>query len=112
MTGVLTASPPPPEAAANPSFFDVPQPFTALGGSKQQVTAELVDCEIALDSSGPCSNATGKICLIERGFSAFCTKVDACVRGGGIGTVIFNRADLGFCDPLPLSIVRSGSAQC
>jgi serine protease len=110
VTGVLTASPPPPEAAINPSFFDVPQPFTARGGSKQPVTGELVDC--GPDGPGPCPNATGKVCLFELRSFSFCDKVLACIEGGGIGAIFFNSDVAGYCTPLRMNIVRSGSVQC
>jgi hypothetical protein len=102
---VVTVSPPPPEAVANPTLLSVPQPYTDPNGRYEPVSGQLVDCGFALNGAGPCGNATGKICLIERGFSSYCVKANACVDGGGVGVLIFNRADRPLCEPLRLSIL-------
>ncbi|WP_016954268.1 trypsin-like serine protease [Catenovulum agarivorans] len=55
--------------------------------AKGNITAELVDCQLGL---AVCTDATGKICLIERGQNFFVEKVQNCQDGGGIGAIIFN----------------------
>ena len=51
------------------------------------VSAPLVDCGIA---DTLCTNASGAICLIERGVVLFVDKALNCQNGGGIGAVIYN----------------------
>jgi subtilisin family serine protease len=47
----------------------------------------LVDCG---DGSATCTNANGKICLIERGTVSFEEKSVNCEKGGGVGAILFN----------------------
>ncbi len=56
-------------------------------GPAGQASASMIDCGIG-DSE--CSDATDKICLIERGEIDFSVKVENCEAGGGIGAIIFN----------------------
>ncbi len=56
-------------------------------GPAGQASASMIDCGIG-DSE--CSDATDKICLIERGEIDFSVKVENCQAGGGIGAIIFN----------------------
>ncbi len=106
--GVLTASPPPPEVVSNALFFDVPLPTIAVGSGTAPVTAGLVDCGLAAEGTGPCANATGRVCLIQRGGNTFCSKANACVQGGGVGVIIFNRDDLPLCAQVqPTLVVRT-----
>jgi secreted trypsin-like serine protease len=61
------------------------QPFTeGIIGSATGIT---VDCGIG---DKHCPDATGKICLIERGDINFSVKVENCQAGGGIGAIIYN----------------------
>lgn len=61
------------------------QPFTeGIIGSATGIT---VDCGIG---DIHCPDATGKICLIERGDINFSVKVENCQAGGGIGAIIYN----------------------
>jgi serine protease len=50
----------------------------------------LVDCGIG---ENDCNDATGKICLIQRGTFTFAHKVLSCENGGGLGAVIYNNVD-------------------
>ena len=54
-------------------------------------TGELVACGIG---DAICSDATNKVCLIERGEINFSEKVNNCEAGGGIGAIIYNN-DIG-----------------
>lgn len=45
-----------------------------------------------------CAGATGKICLVQRGGNMFCEKVYNCVQGGGVGTIIYGKADEPACE--------------
>jgi secreted trypsin-like serine protease len=64
------------------------QAFTnGVAGSANGVT---VDCGIG---DTQCSNATDKICLIERGDIDFSVKVGNCEAGGGVGAIIYNNID-------------------
>lgn len=56
-------------------------------GASGNVTGDIIDCGTG---DTPCSNATGKICLIERGDINFSVKVENCEAGGGIGAIIYN----------------------
>lgn len=77
-------------AVATDDFFNIPAPYPALKSSKGRVTAEVVDCGLA---AAPCSNATGKICLLQvrdqqRGAVRVRVRACACVwcsrcRAGG-----------------------------
>jgi serine protease len=55
------------------------------------VTGNLVDCGLA-GSAADCGNATGKMCLIERGAHTFAVKASSCQAAGGVGAVVFQSA--------------------
>jgi secreted trypsin-like serine protease len=61
-------------------------------GSAGQATAPMVSCGIA---DQVCADATGNVCLIERGDVDFSLKADNCEAGGGIGAIIYNNEELG-----------------
>jgi subtilisin family serine protease len=54
------------------------------------VSGNLVDCGLG-GTATECGDATGKICLIERGVHTFATKAVSCETAGGVGAVIFQR---------------------
>lgn len=56
-------------------------------GVSGSATGILVNCGLG---DAQCSDATDKICLIERGEINFSVKVDNCQAGGGIAAIIFN----------------------
>jgi subtilisin family serine protease len=60
-----------------------PMDGSAVGTS----TASLVDCGTG---EAQCSNAGGKICLIQRGTNTFAEKVANCESGGGSAAIIYN----------------------
>lgn len=60
------------------------------GGVAGNVTGTTVDCGIG---DAQCSEATDKICLLERGDINFSVKVENCQAGGGIGAIIYNNAE-------------------
>ena len=53
-------------------------------------SGELTDCGIG---DNPCSDATNKVCLIERGDINFSVKAENCQAGGGVGVIIYNNID-------------------
>lgn len=55
------------------------------------VAGSLVDCGLA-ETAVDCGDATGKICLIERGSFTFAQKAVSCETAGGIGAVVFQNA--------------------
>jgi serine protease len=55
------------------------------------VTGNFVDCGLA-ETAADCGDATGQICLIERGAVTFATKAVSCETAGGIGAVVFQNA--------------------
>jgi subtilisin family serine protease len=62
------------------------------------VTGALKDCGFG-GTPGDCGDASGKVCLIQRGPAgigafSFATKAESCRDAGGIGAVIFNRDDV------------------
>jgi len=61
-----------------------------IGGFTGSSTGHTVDCGIA---DTQCSDATGKVCLIERGDIHFSVKVENCQAGGGIGAIIYNNEE-------------------
>jgi subtilisin family serine protease len=70
-------------------ILQTPGPLILPGGATgRQVTGELVDCGLGLS---PCKNARGKICLVQRGEATFCSKVNNCLEGGGIATIIYEK---------------------
>lgn len=76
-------------ARTNGEVLQSPGPLILPGGATgKQVTGELVDCGLGLQ---PCRNARGKICLVQRGEATFCSKVNNCLEGGGIATIIFEK---------------------
>ena len=54
------------------------------------VTGLLQDCGLGT-SAADCGNATGKVCLIERGSVTFAEKAVACETAGGVAAVVFQR---------------------
>lgn len=63
-------------------------PFT--GSPSGQVSGALVDCGIG---DATCTDATDKVCLIERGEINFSDKALNCEAGGGVGVVIYNNTE-------------------
>jgi secreted trypsin-like serine protease len=61
-------------------------------GASGQASAEMVACGIG---DQVCADATGNVCLIERGDVNFSVKVDNCEAGGGIGAIIYNNEEIG-----------------
>ena len=61
-------------------------------GAPGQASAEIISCGIA---DAMCADATGNVCLIERGEVDFSVKVDNCEAGGGIGAIIYNNEEIG-----------------
>ncbi|HFE38398.1 MAG TPA: trypsin-like serine protease [Gammaproteobacteria bacterium] len=61
--------------------------FFLAGVPQRSFSGALVNCEQGFDV---CSNAKGKICLIERGITFFSEKIANCRIGGGIAAVIYN----------------------
>lgn len=86
--GVLSSVPVNSGVAATMSTGATNWTVSAMDGSPLgSVSASMVDCG---DGTSACANATGKICLIQRGTIAFADKVLACEAGNGIGAVIYN----------------------
>jgi secreted trypsin-like serine protease len=61
-------------------------------GAAGQATGQVVACGIADEV---CADATGNVCLIERGEVDFSEKADNCEAGGGIGAIIYNNEEIG-----------------
>eukprot|EP00775_Hariotina_reticulata_P004411 gene4411-4664_t len=76
-----------PDEVGAPDFFRKPAPVIFTGSGLQDVTAPLVDCGLAQET---CANATGRICLIQRGVTMFCKKAQNCMAGGGVGVLVYN----------------------
>ena len=57
------------------------------------VSGRLVDCGLAGKAADCVGGATGAICLIERGEFFFNEKAQACEAAGGVGAIVYNRAD-------------------
>lgn len=66
------------------------RPFTS--GAPGEASAAMISCGIADEI---CAEATGKVCLIERGEVDFSLKADNCEAGGGIGAIIYNNVETG-----------------
>lgn len=63
----------------------------AMDGSwRGSGSGPLVGCGIG---DAPCSGATGKVCLIQRGTVSFADKVLNCQGGGGVAAIIYNNVD-------------------
>ncbi len=60
------------------------------GGVAGSASGVTVDCGIG---DAQCSDATDKICLIERGDIDFSMKVENCQAGGGVGAIIYNNIE-------------------
>ncbi|MFT2090123.1 trypsin-like serine protease [Paraglaciecola sp. 2405UD69-4] len=73
----------------NNETFDT-NPFTY--GTGGQANAEIVDCGLG---DYTCTEAAGKVCLIERGDINFSLKVNNCESGGGVGAIIYNNEEEG-----------------
>lgn len=61
-------------------------------GASGQASAQMASCGIG---DAVCADATGKVCLIERGEVDFSLKADNCEAGGGIGAIIYNNEEIG-----------------
>jgi secreted trypsin-like serine protease len=61
-------------------------------GVGDQAGGELIACGIG---DAVCVDATGNVCLIERGIVDFSEKSDNCEAGGGIGAIIYNNEEVG-----------------
>ncbi|MGS2719633.1 trypsin-like serine protease [Paraglaciecola aestuariivivens] len=59
-------------------------------GAAGDASGELMNCGIG---DAACTDATGKVCLIERGEINFSAKADNCEAGGGIGAIIYNNEE-------------------
>lgn len=57
------------------------------GSPQKSASGALVDCGLG---GSQCANASGKVCLIQRGTYDFATKVLNCQSGGGVGAIIYN----------------------
>lgn len=68
----------------------VTRPFTS--GAAGEASAAMVSCGIG---DAVCADATGNVCLIERGEINFSVKADNCEAGGGIGAIIYNNEETG-----------------
>jgi secreted trypsin-like serine protease len=55
-----------------------------------EASGEVVNCGIG---DIICADATGKVCLIQRGEIDFSEKADNCEAGGGIGAIIYNNEE-------------------
>lgn len=75
--------------SVNNVIFDT-RSFTS--GAAGQVSAAMVSCGIG---DAVCADATGNVCLIERGDVNFSEKADNCEAGGGIGAIIYNNEETG-----------------
>ncbi|MCJ8320511.1 MAG: trypsin-like serine protease [Colwellia sp.] len=54
------------------------------------VSGEVIDCGLGGEV---CSDATSKVCLIERGEFDFSEKANNCEAGGGVGVIIYNNVE-------------------
>ncbi|KAF6262152.1 peptidase S8/S53 domain-containing protein [Scenedesmus sp. NREL 46B-D3] len=79
-----------------------------MGGSGLgRTTAKMVDCGLG---GSRCANATGKVCLLQRGGDLlFCTKVANCLAGGGIAAVVYGRDDQPECEQITAVTLVSDS---
>eukprot|EP00775_Hariotina_reticulata_P010849 gene10849-11003_t len=74
---------------ADPTLFIEPAVSVAIGSAGSSLTGELMDCGLGQQR---CTNATGKICLLERGgatptWPAFvCLKVVNCMQGTSVAS--------------------------
>lgn len=68
------------------SFETKPFTFSPEGN----VSAEVIDCGLGGEV---CSDATSKVCLIERGEFNFSEKANNCEAGGGVGVIIYNNVE-------------------
>ncbi|MFV8783458.1 S8 family serine peptidase [Microbulbifer sp. SA54] len=57
------------------------------GSPMGSASGALVNCGLG---EATCADASGKVCLIERGNITFAEKVQACEAGGGVAAVIYN----------------------
>ena len=62
------------------------------GQAVGQAIGQIISCGIG---DVICADATGKVCLIERGDINFSEKADNCEAGGGIGAIIYNDKEEG-----------------
>lgn len=94
--------------AASPDILINPR-FTLIAAAKTgSISSQMVDCGLG---GSACANATGKICLIQRGGGLlFCTKVSNCVADGGVAALIYGRDDQPECEQI--TSVTLVSDQC
>ncbi|MDP5032059.1 trypsin-like serine protease [Paraglaciecola sp.] len=60
------------------------------GGGSGFASGNIVSCGLGGPPETPCINATGKVCLIERGEFNFSDKALNCEAGGGVAAIIYN----------------------
>jgi secreted trypsin-like serine protease len=75
--------------SVNNVIFETRSFTFGVGG---QASGEMITCGIG---DVICADATGNVCLIERGDVNFSEKADNCEAGGGIGAIIYNNEELG-----------------
>jgi secreted trypsin-like serine protease len=75
--------------SVNDVIYETRSFTSGVGG---QASGEIIACGIG---DAVCVEATGKVCLIERGDVNFSEKADNCEAGGGIGAIIYNNEEIG-----------------
>lgn len=103
--GVLTITPAIQAQADNPDFFISPPPWQVDGSPLTDVSGPLMDCGLGIST---CKDASGKICLMERGEVNFCQKVISCQTGGGVGVLLYNKGTEPPCDQMNLITISQG----
>ncbi len=85
--------------------------YTAFGleyaGKTSGVQGALVDCGLG---TADCTNAVGKIALIQRGDITFADKVTNAMDGGAVGAIIYNNVDGDFIGTLGAATTSDGRA--
>jgi serine protease len=79
------------------SQLSKPLPTMFAGAARRLVSGRVVDCGLG---ETVCENASGAICVISRAprgsvddpKNYFCNKVNNCMKGGGIGALVYNSA--------------------
>lgn len=85
-----------PRGTVREAFIETPLGETAVvpmdnfAVPAEPVSGALIDCGLA-GSAAECGDATGAMCLIERGTFFFYEKARSCAAAGGIGAVVFNK---------------------
>jgi secreted trypsin-like serine protease len=75
--------------SANNVIYETRSFTSGVGG---QASGEIISCGIG---DAVCVDATGNVCLIERGIVDFSEKADNCEAGGGVGAIIYNNEEVG-----------------